>query len=302
MDFLSVLNQKISECDAALHPYLDKLGTDGGGSALYEAVRYGVTSGGKRLRMAAVTESARLFADDAADAVPFACAAEFIHAYSLIHDDLPAIDDADYRRGKPSCHRAFGECAAILAGDALLHYAFEIMAEAAVKAGPGRTEAFTRAMYEIASHSGINGMVYGQALDTTPGAKPDINMLKIICEKKTASMFIGPMKAGAIIAGADAGQIERVGRFALNFGIAFQIADDIADESGEVKATGKKGGADKKNGVTTYASLLGTGAARREMDRYMDEAKVAISSLDRRGFFIGLCDYISSRADHCSTE
>ena len=270
--------------------YLDKLNCEK--NSLYQAVKYSVNAGGKRLRMMAVTECARLFSDDIDNAVPFACAVEFIHTYSLIHDDLPAMDNAEYRRGKPTNHKVFGECAAILAGDGLLHYAFEIMAEGSIKSDWRKSDLFMRALYEIAHSSGIQGMVYGQTLDTMPTEAPDIETLKLIYDKKTASMFIGPMKAGAIISGAHLGEIEQVEGFAQNFGIAFQTADDILDEVSSREITGKDAGADKRNKKVTVTTLLGLDAARIMMNEYMDEAKRIISPLDKYGFFTGLCDYV----------
>jgi len=288
LDFERVLNQKAGECDALLKKYLDGLSDDR--TPLYDAMRHSVNAGGKRLRMMAVIESARMFTDDVSGAAPFACAAEFIHTYSLIHDDLPAMDDAEHRRGLPCCHRAFGECAAILAGDALLNYAFEIMSDAP------QSPANMPALREIAVSAGVRGMVLGQALDTLLENPPDIETLKDIYDKKTASMFRGPMRAGAMIAGADEEGIGAAGRFAGEFGLAFQIVDDIIDEVGAFDSSGKDAGADKRNRKTTYASLLGVGAARGAAAEHMERAIEIIAPLDRNGFFNGLCGYVMERA------
>ena len=285
MEIKKILEIKARECDGYLQEYLSAL-TDNI-TPLYEAVKYSVGAGGKRLRMIALLESARLFNDDVKEAIPFACAAEFIHTYSLIHDDLPAMDDADFRRSKPSCHKQFGECVAILAGDALLHYAFEIMS----------SRPYINALHEIAKYSGIGGMVLGQAYDTLLKEPPDLETLKFIYKNKTSSMYIGPMKAGAITAGAYDESLKKIEAFAENFGIAFQIIDDIIDVTKDIETTGKLRGADVKAGKTTAASLLGLADAREYAEILMDVARENIAPLDRFGFFCGLCDYIINQAD-----
>jgi len=295
MDFTSLLNKKAAECDVWLNVYMDRLADDT--TPLFDAVKYSVSAGGKRLRMIVLTESARLFADDVNNAIPFACAVEMIHTYSLIHDDLPAMDDALLRRGKPSSHAAFGECAAILAGDGLLHYAFEIMAEAALKKNNDDPRAYIKALYEIARYSGINHMVLGQAMDTMPYNKdaPDMATLTSIYLKKTASMFIGPMMAGSLLAGATDDQSNDIAEFANNFGMVFQITDDILDETGTAIETGKDVGTDKKNNKTTVTSLLGLDEAKRLSRRYASTAKQIIHPYDKYKFFTSLCDYIVDR-------
>jgi len=294
MDFQALLNKKAAECEAWLNVYMDRLVNKT--TPLFDAIKYSVSAGGKRLRMIVLTESARLFSDNTNDVIPFACAVEMIHTYSLIHDDLPAMDDALLRRGKPSCHVAFGECAAILAGDGLLHYAFEIMPEAALKNNKD-PRAYIKAFYEIARYSGVDHMVLGQAMDTIPYAKiePDMAALETIYLKKTASMFIGPMKAGSILAGATDGQAGEIAEFAKNFGMVFQITDDILDETGQAIETGKDAGADKKNKKTTFVSLLGVDGAKRECLLYAAAAKKAVSPYDRHRFFTGLCDFAIER-------
>ena len=283
MDFDSELKQRAREYDAHLMNYLTRFSDER--TPLFDAVRHGITAGGKRLRMAAVIESARMFADECDAAVPFACAVEFIHSYSLIHDDLPAMDDADYRRGALSVHKKYGECAAILAGDALLTYAFEIMSETGA---PGSM----RALNEIAKCSGTSGMVLGQALDTLYDGPVNYDTLLEIYRRKTSSMFYGPMRAGAILAGADEAGIGAAGAFAESFGLAFQIADDIDDITGGIASTGKAAGADDKNNKTTAVTLLGMDGAVHAAAGYAEAAVSAVAACDRRGFFTALGKYL----------
>jgi len=279
--------------DGWLKTYTDKL--TGDPTVLYEAMRYAVNAGGKRLRMAVLAECARMFGAPEAEAVPFACAVELIHTYSLTHDDLPAMDDARLRRGKPSCHAAYGECAAILAGDGLLHYAFEIMADAVNGGDAVSMQRRAGAMNEIARYAGVGHMVLGQAMDTMPAAALDMDMLKTIYIKKTASMFIGPMKSGCRLADASEQQTADISQFALDFGVAFQITDDILDETGTFIETGKEAGNDKANGKTTLSSLLGLDAARELCRSHTDAAKAAIAPHDKNGFFTALCGYALDR-------
>jgi len=245
--------------------------------------------------MIMLLECARLFSSSIEDCIPFACAVEMIHTFSLIHDDLPALDNAEFRRGKQCNHRVYGESMAILAGDGLQHYAFEFMLAASLKQNAEKSHSFIRAMNEIAYYSGINGMILGQAIDTQPNRPVDYELLKFIYLKKTASMFIGPMKAGAIIAGADDIRINAISDFAYYLGMAFQITDDILDETGDFEKFGKTIGIDKNNDKTTISSMLGIDKAYDLSLEYISEAKSIISSFELCAFFIDLCDYIVNR-------
>jgi len=291
--FIEALQSKARECEVYLSGYFDQLRDDR--TALYDCIRYSINAGGKRLRMIMLLECARLFSNGIDDCIPFACAIEMIHTFSLIHDDLPALDDAEYRRGKLCNHKVYGECMAILAGDGLQNYAFEVMIAASLKHKPEKSHSFLRAMNEIAYYSGINGMILGQAIDTQPNQPVDYDLLKFIYLKKTASMFIGPMKAGAIIAGADDIRISAISDFAYNLGMAFQITDDILDETGDFEKLGKTIGADKNNDKTTISSMLGVEKAYSMALEYISEAKRIISSFESCVFFVDLCDYIVNR-------
>ncbi len=253
-------------------------------TSIHEAMRYSVFAGGKRLRPILCIESARLFADshDAAvkAAMPAACAVEFIHTYSLIHDDLPALDNDDLRRGKPTCHKQFGEAMAILAGDALLTLAFETLTRSTIEA-----ERRVRMIAEVATAAGtVRGMVGGQVADIEAERKKvDLGELEYIHQSKTAALIRASVLAGAISGGARAEDVERLRRFGDAIGWAFQIVDDILDVEESSAALGKTAGKDQAQQKATYPSLLGLeesrdtasdllGKASAELDGYGDAA------------------------------
>lgn len=250
-------------------------------SLIHRAMRYSVFAGGKRLRPILCVESARMFAEDASAAVPIACALEFIHTYSLIHDDLPALDNDDLRRGKPTCHKVFGEAMAILAGDALLTLAFETLARP--PAAPARR---VRIISEIAIGAGtINGMVGGQVADIEAERKPvDESGLEYIHRSKTAALIRSAVVAGAIAGGAPDEDVERLRRFGENIGWAFQVVDDILDVEESSASLGKTAGKDRAQQKATYPALYGLeksraiaadleGRALAELDSYGDQAQ-----------------------------
>ena len=248
--------------------------------SIHRAMRYSVFAGGKRLRPILCVESAQTFADDASAAVPVGCALEFIHTYSLIHDDLPALDNDDLRRGKPTCHKVFGEAMAILAGDALLTLAFETLAKTPIE--PGRTVRITA---EIGAGAGtVNGMVGGQAADIEAERKPvDGAGLEYIHRSKTAALIRSSIVAGAIAGGARDQEVERLRRFGENIGWAFQVVDDILDVEESSASLGKTAGKDQAQQKATYPALYGleksraiaaelTAKALRELDPYGERA------------------------------
>lgn len=293
MDFNAYLKGKAEECNLYLNRYFNGLKNDH--STVYEAMRYSIEAGGKRLRMIMLTEACRLFADDYTDSMPFGCAMEMIHAYSLIHDDLPAMDNGTQRRGKPCNHLVYGEDMAILAGDGLLSCAFEIMTEHAI-ANKENSYAYMRAIYEISHGAGISGMLLGQSIDVQTEDKPkDITLLEEIHRRKTAAMFTGAVKAGAIIGGGSEKDIKAMGGYGDHFGLAFQITDDILDETGDMAKLGKDTGLDRKNEKATYSSLLGVEKARATAKAHMDAAKDLVRPIDRHGFFTNLCNYVLDR-------
>jgi len=223
-------------------------------SSIHRAIRYSVFAGGKRIRPILCLEAARIFEPAPQAALPVACALEFIHTYSLIHDDLPALDNDDLRRGKPTCHKQFGEATAILAGDALLTLAFETLAAAPVDAS--RRVAVIR---EVATAAGTrDGMVGGQVADLeAEGREVEPEMLEYIHRSKTAALIRASVVAGALCGGAGEADVARLRRFGENIGWAFQVVDDILDVEESSAALGKTAGKDQAQKKATYPALYG---------------------------------------------
>ncbi len=223
-------------------------------SSIHTAMRYSVFAGGKRIRPILCLETARIFASDVTPAHHPACAIEFIHTYSLIHDDLPALDNDDLRRGKPTCHKKFGEAIAILAGDALLTLAFETIGTT-----PAAAERRASILTEVASAAGtVNGMVGGQVADIEAEGRPvDPQMLEYIHRSKTAALIRASITAGALCAGASAEDVARLRRFGEAIGWAFQVTDDILDVEESSAALGKTAGKDMAQQKATYPAVYG---------------------------------------------
>jgi geranylgeranyl diphosphate synthase type II len=238
--------------DAALERLLPSAATQP--PSIHTAMRYSVFAGGKRIRPILCLETARIFSSDVTPALHPACALEFIHTYSLIHDDLPALDNDDLRRGKPTCHKKFGEAIAILAGDALLTLAFET-----IGATPVPAENRAAMLTEIAGAAGtINGMVGGQVADIEAEGKPvDPPMLEYIHRSKTAALIRAAITAGALCAGAGSEDVARLRRFGETIGWAFQVTDDILDVEESSAALGKTAGKDMAQQKATYPSVYG---------------------------------------------
>ncbi|ODT61178.1 MULTISPECIES: farnesyl diphosphate synthase [Paracoccus] len=261
------------------------------GGDLRDAMRYGV-KGGKRLRAFLVMESARLHgvADDAA--LPVAAAVEALHAYSLVHDDLPAMDDDDLRRGQPTVHIRWTEATAILAGDALQTLAFGLLADSRIGTPDGRV----RLVAALAQASGAAGMVWGQALDIaaeTAGTPLDLAAITELQGGKTGALIRFAATAGPLIAGEDAGALDR---YAVALGLAFQIADDILDVTGDEAVTGKRVGKDAGAGKATFVSLLGLAPAQAEARRLVTVGTKALSQYgDRAGNLHDLARFIIER-------
>ena len=232
--------------------------------SIHRAMRYSVQAGGKRVRPILCLESARIFAADVTPVLPVACALEFIHTYSLIHDDLPALDNDDLRRGKPTCHKKFGEATAILAGDALLTLAFETLANAPID--PARRVAI---LSHVAASAGtVNGMVGGQVADLeAEGRAIQPAELEYIHRSKTAALIRASVVSGAIGGGADDEDVARLKRFGETIGWAFQVVDDILDVEESSAALGKTAGKDAAQQKATYPSLYGLEKSRRICER-----------------------------------
>ncbi len=248
---------------------------------LHAAMRYSVFAGGKRIRPILCMASAEACGGDLAPVMPVACALELIHTYSLIHDDLPSMDNDDFRRGKPTSHKVFGEAAAILAGDALLTEAFALLSRAEkVRLAAERRLAVIQ---EIALAAGAAGMVGGQALDIrTDKEDPDIEALTDMHRRKTGALIMAAVKTGALIAGADERKLSALTGYANRIGVAFQIADDILNVEGDERLMGKRTGSDAARGKITYASLLGLEAAKARLAEEVGTAIACIASFDAR--------------------
>ena len=260
-----------------------------------EAMNYSLSAGGKRLRPILTLEACKIVGGNEDEAIPFAIAIEMIHTYSLIHDDLPALDNDDLRRGRPTNHKVYGEAMGILAGDALLNYAFEVMLAGSInKENP---EKYLKAINEIAKGAGIYGMIGGQVVDVESENKQiEKEKLDYIHMNKTAAMMVGCMRAGATIGGANSEQMEEITKYAKNIGLSFQIVDDILDIEGDEKLLGKKVGSDIENHKSTYPSLLGLDKSKEIAHNLIDEAKKSIEKLsDDVDFLKGLAEYIIDR-------
>lgn len=258
---------------------------------LCEAMRYSLLSGGKRLRPVMLLASCEAFGENLEDALPFALALEMIHCYSLIHDDLPAMDNDDYRRGKPSSHKAFGEAMAILAGDALLNQAFELMSQSKHKNA-------VQAIHYIAKSAGSSGMIAGQVADILLTEKEaDEKLLLYIQKRKTACLFAAALCTGAILASAGAAACSHCEAFALHFGLAFQIMDDILDVEGNAELLGKSTGKDSKSAKLTWPSLVGLDNAKKLVNEHMDKALRLCEEFGSNAvFFEELCKSMINRS------
>lgn len=251
-----------------------------GENKIIEAMRYSALGGGKRLRPFLTVESARLFGVNPDAAMMTAAAMEFVHVYSLIHDDLPAMDNDDFRRGKPSCHKQFGEAAAILAGDALLTYAFEVLANPRVHADPNVRCELIRS---VARAAGVRGMVGGQMMDLDAEHEAlSIDEVIRLQRLKTGEMFAVATEAGAILGKAPEAMRARLQRYAHDIGLAFQITDDLLDVEGTRTETGKGVKKDAAAGKATLISVLGVERAREQAQTLAKQALDHISVFDAR--------------------
>lgn len=255
---------------------------------LRQSMRYSALAGGKRLRPAMLLAAVDMLGGDRDEAMPYAAAVEMIHTYSLIHDDLPGMDDDCMRRGRPTNHMVFGVGQAILAGDALLNQAYEMMLTHAVS-DPSRVMQRTRAAWEIARGAGVQGMIAGQSVDLSceKGAvDPEPEMLKYIHLHKTGSMFRGALRAAAALSDASEDERRALSRYASNFGMMFQAMDDLLDVEGEGRTIGKTPGKDAESGKLTCVSVYGTGGTRALIIELQQEAMDALLPFgDRAAFF-----------------
>lgn len=293
MEFKQVLKEKAENVELLLREYMPK--EDGYQKTVIEAMNYSLSAGGKRLRPILTLEACKIMGGNIDDAIPMAVAIEMIHTYSLIHDDLPALDNDDLRRGRPTNHKVYGDAMAILAGDSLLNYAFEIMLSNSInKEDPNK---YLKAINEIASSSGIYGMIGGQVVDVESENKIiEKDKLDFIHMNKTAAIIVGCMRAGAIVGGADEEKLKSITTYGKNIGLAFQIVDDILDIVGDESKLGKHVGSDIENNKSTYPSLLGLEKSKEIANTLIDEAKNSIKNLSNDTEFLnGLAEYIIAR-------
>ena len=245
---------------------------------LAEAIRHSLLAPGKRLRPQLVLMSCQACGYDEGRAMPAACAVEMVHTYSLIHDDLPAMDDDDLRRGLPSCHAKFGEATAILAGDALLAQAFEVLAT-----GIEPPEVAARCCSELAAAAGAENLVGGQEDDLRAQfADLGIEQLERIHRRKTGAMIRVSLRLGGIIGGAGEAQLAGLGRYGERLGLAFQIVDDLLDLDGDEAELGKRANKDSNHGKLTFPAVLGVAESRRRAERLIEEAANALDPFGPR--------------------
>ncbi|KHO62400.1 farnesyl-diphosphate synthase [Thermoanaerobacter sp. YS13] len=293
--FKEKLREKQQLVEKELHRILD---IEEKPEIIYEAMRYSVFAGGKRLRPVLCLASCELLGGDIKKALPVACAIEFIHTYSLIHDDLPAMDNDDLRRGKLTNHKVYGEAIAILAGDGLLNLGYEVLVRHALE-HPEDYERILKATNEIATASGCKGIIGGQVVDIlSQNTELTYEELKFIHEHKTAALIEASVCAGAYIAGATEEDIHALREYARLIGFAFQIKDDILDVIGEEEKLGKKVGSDKEKGKFTFVNIFGL---EKSHEMVVELTQNAIKILDRFGekalFLKELSNYLIERVN-----
>lgn len=274
------LRKAIADVDGALDRFLPA--KEAYPDVIHRAVRYSIFAGGKRLRPLLTLSAAEIFGVPVTHALPAACAIEMVHTYSLIHDDLPALDDDDYRRGRLSNHKVFGEAMAILAGDALLTLAFETIAGEASAYFPAAT--VVRLVEELAKAAGMAGMIGGQVADILSEGKPaNPETLDYIHRHKTGKLITCCVRSGAIMGGASIEEMKSLTRFAEQVGLAFQIVDDILDITGDEAALGKKTGADVKKEKMTYPALYGLDEAKYKAQALLSSALAELAPFGAAG-------------------
>ena len=294
MTFSEQMKADVAQIEAALAQYLSRE-TGEGYDRIFEAAKYSALAGGKRLRPVIVLAFCRLCGGEADKAMPFACALEMIHTSSLIHDDLPCMDDDDLRRGRPTCHKAFDEATAVLAGDGLLTAAFETAA-----AAKGLdAEAVLRCVRILGREAGMNGMIAGQVLDLgAEHRRISLDALNLLQSLKTGCLLRAACELGCTAAGCtDARTLEAAREYGEKLGLAFQIQDDILDIEGDARTLGKTTGKDARDEKSTFPALLGLEACRALADRLTGEAVAALDGLPGNGFLTELARSLTGRAN-----
>lgn len=283
MNFQDKLKEKTGRAEEVIKKYLPK--EEGFAKNMAQAMNYSMLAGGKRLRPLLMEETYRLFGGEEKVIEPFMAGMEMIHTHSLIHDDLPAIDNDDYRRGCLTTHKVYGEAMGVLSGAALLNYAYEVMLQAF--ALTEEKERVIKALTLMANKTGIYGMLGGQSVDVENDGKPlTKEMLDYIYRNKTSALIEAAMMTGAVLAGAEEKEVEIIGEAAGKIGLAFQIQDDILDVTSTEEELGKPVHSDEKNNKVTYVSLFGIQEASEQVKRLSEEAVSLIRGLYQKNEFL----------------
>lgn len=293
---MSEFHDQIAQYRAAIEAFLQaQFCQDLPQKRLFDAMRYSLLAGGKRIRPVLTLEFCRICGGDWQSAIPFACALEMIHTYSLIHDDLPCMDNDDYRRGRLTCHKVYGEDIATLAGDALQSAAFHTLSS--TQADPARV---LRCVEILSGAAGENGMVAGQILDLEGEKRPYTEEeLREVHRHKTGDLIRAACQMGAVLGGGTPEQVEAAGEYAMALGLAFQIRDDMLDEIGDQKALGKPVGSDSANGKSTFVTIHGLEACQRLVEQETVRAEQALrqGGFQKTAFLEALSEWLVSR-DH----
>ncbi len=286
VNFQDELKKRTEEIEKVLASYLPK--EEGFARTMAQAMNYSVKAGGKRLRPMMILETLRMFGGDEKLAYPFMAAMEMIHTHSLVHDDLPAIDNDDYRRGRLTTHKVYGEAMGVLSGVALLNYAYEVMFTAFDLGKDEKSQARIIKALKIMSHkTGIYGMLGGQSVDVENDGKPmSREMVDYIYENKTSALIQASMMTGAVLGGASPEEISVIEKAAGNIGLAFQIQDDILDVTSTAEELGKPIHSDEKNHKTTYVTLMGIQDASRQVAKLSEEAVQLLEGMDKNNEFL----------------
>lgn len=284
MDINKELAYKASDVDGMIYKYLPA--EKGYQKTVLQAMNYSILAGGKRIRPILMTETFKLFGGASEVLAPFVAAIEMIHTYSLVHDDLPAMDDDELRRGKPTTHAKFGEAMGILAGDGLLNYAFET-ALSALDIEPGNPRV-AKALQVLANKSGVYGMIGGQVVDVEFEKQYGIskNRLDFIYELKTGALIEASMMIGAILGGASSEEVDKIEQVAKKIGLAFQIQDDVLDVIGDKETLGKNVGSDEKNQKATYVIFEGLEKSKQDVKTLTEEAITILQELPYENPFL----------------
>ena len=286
VNFQDELKKRTEEINKVIQSYLPA--EEGFAKTMAQAMNYSILAGGKRLRPMLILETLRLFGGEEKLAYPFMAAMEMIHTHSLVHDDLPALDNDDYRRGRLTTHKVYGEAMGVLSGVALLNYAYEVMLTAFDTADTPDCQAHVIQALKIMSHmTGLYGMLGGQSVDVENDGKPmSREMIDYIYENKTSALIEASVMTGAILGGATEEETAIVEKAAKNIGLAFQIQDDILDVTSTEEELGKPIHSDEKNHKTTYVTLMGIEKASQQVKKLSDEAVTLFEGLNKKNEFL----------------